>query len=144
MAVFAAFLTHAVAMTAPLFAQSQDVPSVVDSAPSPQYAAAVERAYPFRFRPRKAVTNPTDTTPALLGRSALARAGARASGINKRNYRSSRSVRSHYRGILADLVASHAEHLRLHRRSHRSRWCGFRYGAMIDSAVLKRSRVNFY
>ena len=31
-------------MTAPLFAQPQDVPSVVDSAPSPQYAATVERA----------------------------------------------------------------------------------------------------
>jgi hypothetical protein len=44
MAAFAAFLTHAVAVTAPLFAQPQDVPSVIDSAPSPQYAAAVERA----------------------------------------------------------------------------------------------------
>jgi hypothetical protein len=43
-AAFAAFLTHTVAVTAPLFAQPQDVPSVVDSAPSPQYAAAVERA----------------------------------------------------------------------------------------------------
>ena len=43
-AAFAAFLTHAVAVTAPLFPQSQDVPSVIDSAPSPQYAAAVERA----------------------------------------------------------------------------------------------------
>jgi hypothetical protein len=45
MAAFAAFLTscgHSV--TAPLFAQPQDVPSVSDSAPSPQYAAAVERA----------------------------------------------------------------------------------------------------
>ena len=30
--------------TGPLFAQPQDVPSVIDSAPSPQYAAAVERA----------------------------------------------------------------------------------------------------
>jgi hypothetical protein len=44
MAAFAAFLTHAVAVTAPLFAQPQDVPSVIDSAPSWQYAAAVERA----------------------------------------------------------------------------------------------------
>ena len=44
MAAFAAFLTHAVAVTAPLFAQPQHVPSVSDSAPSPQYAAAVERA----------------------------------------------------------------------------------------------------
>src|SRR5688572_16815467 len=43
MAAFAAFLTHAVAVTAPLFAQPQDVPSVIDSAPSPQYAAPVER-----------------------------------------------------------------------------------------------------
>jgi Beta-lactamase len=44
MAVFAATLTHAVAVTAPLFAQPRDVPSVIDSAPSPRYAAAVERA----------------------------------------------------------------------------------------------------
>jgi hypothetical protein len=43
-AAFAAFLTHAVAVTAPLFAQAQGVPSVIDSAPSPHYAAAVERA----------------------------------------------------------------------------------------------------
>src|SRR5688500_12058806 len=43
-AAFAAFLTHAIAVTGPLFAQPQDVPSVIDSAPSPQYAAAVERA----------------------------------------------------------------------------------------------------
>src|SRR5687768_16741388 len=44
MAAFAAFLTHAVAVTAPLFAQPPDVPSVIDSAPPPQYGAAVERA----------------------------------------------------------------------------------------------------
>jgi hypothetical protein len=43
-AAFAAFLTHAVAVTVPLFAQAQDVPSVIDSAPSPPYAAAVWRA----------------------------------------------------------------------------------------------------
>ena len=43
-AAFAAFLTHRVVVTAPLFPQSQAVPSVVDSPPSPQYAAAVERA----------------------------------------------------------------------------------------------------
>jgi hypothetical protein len=43
-AAFAAFLTHAVVVTAPLFPQSQEVPAVVDSAPSPQYTAAVERA----------------------------------------------------------------------------------------------------
>jgi hypothetical protein len=41
-AAFAAFLTYDVAE--PLFAQPQEVPSVVDSAPSPTYAAAVERA----------------------------------------------------------------------------------------------------
>src|SRR5687767_11929982 len=46
-AAFAAFLTHAVAVTAPLFRQPQDVPSVIDSAPSPQYAAAVARAREF-------------------------------------------------------------------------------------------------
>ena len=43
-AAFAAFLTHGVVVTAQLFPQSQEVPSVVDSAPAPQYAAAVERA----------------------------------------------------------------------------------------------------
>ena len=43
-AAFAAFLTHVVVVTAPLFPQSQEVPSVLDSAPSPRYAAAVERA----------------------------------------------------------------------------------------------------
>jgi hypothetical protein len=42
-AAFAAFLTHRVVVTASLFPQSA-VPSVVGSAPSPQYAAAVERA----------------------------------------------------------------------------------------------------
>jgi CubicO group peptidase (beta-lactamase class C family) len=43
-AAFAAFLTHQVVVTAPLFPQSQDVPSVLGAAPSPQHAAAVERA----------------------------------------------------------------------------------------------------
>jgi hypothetical protein len=43
-AAFAAFLTHGVVVAAPLFAQSREVPSVIDSAPSPQYAPAVERA----------------------------------------------------------------------------------------------------
>ena len=43
-AAFAAFLTHGVVVTAPLFPQAQDVPSVIDSAPSTAYAAAVERA----------------------------------------------------------------------------------------------------
>src|SRR4030095_7770283 len=44
MAAFAAFLTHSVAVAAPLFPQPRDVPSVIDSAPPPQYTAAVERA----------------------------------------------------------------------------------------------------
>lgn len=48
-AAFAAFLSHSVTVTAPLFAQ---VPSVVGATPSPQYAAAVERA---RERVRAAV-----------------------------------------------------------------------------------------
>jgi hypothetical protein len=43
-AAFAAFLTQGVVVTAPLFPQSQEVPSVIDSAPPPQYAAAVGRA----------------------------------------------------------------------------------------------------
>jgi hypothetical protein len=43
-AAFAAFLTHAVVVTAPLFPQSQAVPSTVDLAPSPQHRAAVQRA----------------------------------------------------------------------------------------------------
>ena len=43
-AALAAFMTHAVTVTAPPVAQSQGVPSVIDSAPSPQYAGAVERA----------------------------------------------------------------------------------------------------
>src|SRR4030095_16228362 len=44
MAAFAAFLTHSVAVAAPLFPQPRDVPSVIDSAPPPQYTAAVRRA----------------------------------------------------------------------------------------------------
>jgi len=43
-AAFAAFLTHRVVVTAPLFPQSQEVPSVAAPGPSPQYAASVERA----------------------------------------------------------------------------------------------------
>jgi len=46
-AAFAAFLTHAVTVAAPLFAQPPDVPSVRESAPSPQWAAAVDRARPM-------------------------------------------------------------------------------------------------
>ncbi len=44
LAALAALLTHGVVVTAPLFPHGQEVPSVVASAPSPQYAAAVERA----------------------------------------------------------------------------------------------------
>jgi hypothetical protein len=51
-AAFAAFLTYDVNVRAALFPQSHDVPSVVGSAPSPQYAAAVGRA---RQRVRAAV-----------------------------------------------------------------------------------------
>jgi hypothetical protein len=40
-------LTHAVTVAAPLFAQAPDVPSVSKSAPSPQWAAAVDRARPI-------------------------------------------------------------------------------------------------
>ena len=43
-AAFAAFLTHATVVAAPLFAQPQDVPSIVEPAPSPQWAAGAERA----------------------------------------------------------------------------------------------------
>jgi hypothetical protein len=43
-AAFAALLSHAVTLAAPLFAQSPDVPSVGEPSPSPQRAAAVERA----------------------------------------------------------------------------------------------------
>lgn len=44
MAAFAAFLLHGVVVTAPLFPQSQAVPSVIDLDPSPRYAVAIERA----------------------------------------------------------------------------------------------------
>jgi CubicO group peptidase (beta-lactamase class C family) len=43
-AAVAALVTYRVVAVASLFAQSQEVPSVVGPAPSPQYAAAVERA----------------------------------------------------------------------------------------------------
>ena len=46
-AAFAAFLIHAATIAAPLFAQPPDVPSVSESAPSPQWAAAVDRARPM-------------------------------------------------------------------------------------------------
>jgi CubicO group peptidase (beta-lactamase class C family) len=41
---FAAFLTHAVLVAAPLFPESQVVPSAAAPTPSPQHAAAVKRA----------------------------------------------------------------------------------------------------
>ncbi len=43
-AALAAFLTHQVVVTAPLYRQPQAVPSVVDAALWPHHAAAVERA----------------------------------------------------------------------------------------------------
>ena len=46
-AAFPAFLIHAATVAAPLFAQPPDVPSVSASAPSPQWAAAVDRARPM-------------------------------------------------------------------------------------------------
>ena len=46
-AAFAAFLIHSTKIEAPLFAQAPGVPSVSASAPSPQLAAAVDRARPM-------------------------------------------------------------------------------------------------
>ena len=46
-AACAAFLIHAATIPAPLFAHPADVPSVSESAPSPQWAAAVDRARPM-------------------------------------------------------------------------------------------------
>jgi hypothetical protein len=46
LAAFAAFVIRAVTAAAPLFAQPADVPSVSESAPSPEWAAAVDRARP--------------------------------------------------------------------------------------------------
>src|SRR6186713_2883926 len=46
-AAFAAFLIHASSVAAPLFAQAPDVPSVSEAAPSPQWAAAIDRARPM-------------------------------------------------------------------------------------------------
>src|SRR4029453_12642891 len=46
-AAFAAFLTHDVTVRASPFAQPPDVPSVSGSAPSPQWAAAIDRARPM-------------------------------------------------------------------------------------------------
>src|SRR6476646_2533091 len=46
-AACAAFFIHAATISAPLFAQPLDVPSVSDPAPSPQWAAAVDRTLPL-------------------------------------------------------------------------------------------------
>jgi Beta-lactamase len=46
-AACAAFLIHAATVAAPLFAQPPGVPSVSGSAPSPQWAAAIDRARPI-------------------------------------------------------------------------------------------------
>ena len=46
-AAFAALLIHSIKIEAPLFAQAPGVPSVSASAPSPQLAAAVDRARPM-------------------------------------------------------------------------------------------------
>ena len=46
-AAFAAFLIHSIKVEAPLFAQAPGVPSVSASAPSPQLAAAADRARPM-------------------------------------------------------------------------------------------------
>jgi hypothetical protein len=46
-AAFAAFHIHAATVEAPLFAQPPSAPSVSASAPSPQWAAAVDRARPI-------------------------------------------------------------------------------------------------
>ncbi|HKW00813.1 MAG TPA: hypothetical protein VJN96_13390 [Vicinamibacterales bacterium] len=46
-AAFAAFGIHAATVAAPLFAQPTNVPSVSASTPSPQWAAAVDRARPM-------------------------------------------------------------------------------------------------
>jgi CubicO group peptidase (beta-lactamase class C family) len=43
-AAFAAFLTHATVVAAPLFGQPQDVPSVVGPAPPPRWAEGADRA----------------------------------------------------------------------------------------------------
>ena len=47
MAALAAFLIHSVTIEAPLFAQGPGVPSVSAASPSPQVAAAVDRARPL-------------------------------------------------------------------------------------------------
>jgi len=51
---FAAVLTHATVVAAPLFAQPQDVPSVAAPAPAPRWAAGIDRA---RQLARAAITD---------------------------------------------------------------------------------------
>jgi hypothetical protein len=73
-AAFTAFLTHRVA-TAPLFPESQAVPSAIGSAVPPQYAAAVERAREFV---RAAITEQN-----LPGVSVAVGAGLRSGALAK-------------------------------------------------------------
>ena len=84
-AAFAALLTHGVVVTAPLFPRSQEVPSVPDSAPSPQYAAAVERARQLvraaqiGSRLRAALT--PSTTPTTISNMPMAAAPGASSAL---------------------------------------------------------------
>ena len=109
-AAFAAFLTHGVVVTAPLFPQSQEVPSVVDSAPSPQYTAAVERARSSCAQPYWSRTCPG--CPWRLAWPALR-------SLGERHRRLGRRVRMEGR---RDADARHAGHAIQHRhggvRSH--------------------------
>ncbi len=112
-AAFAAFLTHGVVVTAALFPQSQAVPSVHDSAPSPQYAAAVKRA---RELVREAVLEQN-----LPGVSV-------AVGIGRGHHRLGRRVRMEGRRHAG---ARHAGHAIQHR--HRGvRGCRCRRAARAD------------
>jgi CubicO group peptidase (beta-lactamase class C family) len=77
-AALAAFVTHAIAVPGPLFAQPQDVPSVVDSPPSPQNAAAVERA---RARVRAAILE--QNLPGVSVAVALAKEGLPSEAVAK-------------------------------------------------------------
>jgi hypothetical protein len=77
-AALAAFVTHAIAVPGPLFAQPQDVPSVVDSPPSPQNAAAVERA---RARVRAAILE--QNLPGVSVAVALAKEGLPSEALAK-------------------------------------------------------------
>lgn len=74
-AAFAAFLSHAVTVAAPLYPQPADVPSVAQPAPSPQFAAAAGRA---RDIVRAAVMEQN-----LPGVSVAVAAGVPAPGVAK-------------------------------------------------------------